>query len=635
MTTLSLLLIAAQAFAEPAALPVAPPVAPPPANTGDYVQKNYTRSDAQIAMRDGVHLYTTIYSPKGVASAPILMMRTPYGIHPYEADKHRNTLGPTPWFLPEKYIFVYQDVRGCYMSEGVFENMRPQRRENAPVGSIDESTDTYDTIDWLVKNVPGNNGKVGLYGISYPGFYTSAGMIDHHPNLVAASPQAPIADWYFDDFMHHGAFFQMHAFNFFSMFGLPRPLPSPARHLPFRYGTNDGYRFYLEAGTAKDLDEKYLKGNVAYWKTISEHPTRDEFWKARDLLPHLKKVAPNVLVVGGWFDAEDLYGALNTYRAIEKQNPGIENHLVMGPWYHGGWNRSDGDKLGPLAFGKGNSEFFQRDIELQFFNEHLKGTAGPKLAKAIVFETGDNRWRTFDRWPPAGGTPAKLYFGDRFRLVHEQPTEPSNDAFPSDPRKPVPFFEAPTNTMSREYMTSDQRFVWHRPDVLSYVTEPLPTAVTVAGPLQTHLTVSTTGTDADWIVKLIDVYPDPIPSGHGETDMAGKQILIRSEVVRGRYRTGYDRAVPFIPNEPTVVTVPMQDVLHMFRPGHRLMVQISSTWFPLIDRNPQKFVPNIFLARESDFEPATHRVFRGPGRESWLELEMLPAQPAGPARESR
>ncbi|HEX3313535.1 MAG TPA: CocE/NonD family hydrolase, partial [Gemmataceae bacterium] len=316
-------------------------------------------------------------------------------------------------------------------------------------------------------------------------------------------------------------------------------------------------------------------------------------------------------------------------------NPGIENHLVMGPWYHGGWNRSDGDKLGPLAFGKGNSEFFQRDIELQFFNEHLKGTAGPKLAKAIVFETGDNRWRTFDRWPPAGGTPAKLYFGDRFRLVHEQPTEPSNDAFPSDPRKPVPFFEAPTNTMSREYMTSDQRFVWHRPDVLSYVTEPLPTAVTVAGPLQTHLTVSTTGTDADWIVKLIDVYPDPIPSGHGETDMAGKQILIRSEVVRGRYRTGYDRAVPFIPNEPTVVTVPMQDVLHMFRPGHRLMVQISSTWFPLIDRNPQKFVPNIFLARESDFEPATHRVFRGPGRESWLELEMLPAQPAGPARESR
>ena len=578
-------------------------------------------------MRDGVKLYTTIYSPKGVDSAPMLMMRTPYGIHPYEPGKYRNSLGPTGWFLSEKYIFVYQDVRGCFMSEGAFENMRPQRGPNAAPGSIDESTDTYDTIDWLVKNVPGNNGKIGQYGISYPGFYTSAGMINHHPALVAASPQAPIADWYFDDFMHHGAFFQVHAFNFFSTFGLARPMPTQARHLPFRYGTTDGYRFFLEAGTAKDLDEKYLKGNVAYWKTLSEHPTRDAYWKARDLLPHLKKVAPNVLVVGGWFDAEDLYGALSTFRAIEKQNPGIENHLVMGPWYHGGWNRSDGDKLGPLVFGPGISEFFQRDIELQFFNQHLKGMPGQKLAKAIVFETGDNRWRTFDRWPPARSTTSKLFLGDRFRLVRE-PSAETSDAFPSDPRKPVPFYETPTTGMAREYMTSDQRFVWHRPDVLSYVTEPLSTAVTVAGPLQAHLTVSTTATDADWIVKLIDVYPDPIPTGHGETEMAGKQILIRSEVVRGRYRTGYDKAVPFTPNEPTVVTVPLQDVLHTFRPGHRLMVQISSTWFPLIDRNPQKFVSNIFQARETDFEPATHRVFRGP-TQSWIEVPTLPIEPTG------
>jgi uncharacterized protein len=621
--SLSFLLLAAQTVAQ---IPAQPP-APPPANTGDYVLKNYTRTDAQIAMRDGVKLYTIVYSPKGVDSAPMLMMRTPYGIHPYEPEKYRNSLGPTSWFLPEKYIFVYQDVRGCFMSEGTFENMRPQRGPNAPPGSIDESTDTYDTIDWLVKNVPGNNGKIGQYGISYPGFYTSAGIINHHPALVAASPQAPIADWYFDDFMHHGAFFQMHAFNFFSNFGLPRAAPTQARHLPFRYGTNDGYRFYLEAGTAKDLDEKYLKGNIAYWKTLSEHPTRDDFWKARDLLPHLKKVAPNVLVVGGWFDAEDLYGALNTYSAIEKQNPGIENHLVMGPWYHGGWNRSDGDKLGPLAFGSGNSEFFQRDIELSFFNQHLKGMPGQKLAKAIVFETGDNRWRTFDRWPPARATASKLFLGDRFRLVRE-PSAESSDAFPSDPRKPVPFYESPTTGMAREYMTSDQHFVWRRPDVLSYVTEPLSTAVTVAGPIQAHLTVSTSATDSDWIVKLIDMYPDPIPSGHGEPELAGKQILIRSEVVRGRYRTGYDKAVPFTPNEPTVVNVPLQDVLHSFRPGHRLMVQISSTWFPLIDRNPQKFVPNIFQARETDFEAATHRVFRGP-TQSWIELQTLPVEPTG------
>jgi putative CocE/NonD family hydrolase len=594
-----------------------------PANTGDYVLKNYTRTSVQIPMRDGVKLYTTIYSPKDPSQRyPILMTRTPYGVAPYEEGKYRNTLGPNPYFLTEKYIFVYQDVRGRFMSEGEFENMRPQRGEKAPPGTTDESTDTYDTIDWLVRNVPGHNNKVGLFGISYPGFYTSAGMVNAHPNLVAASPQAPIADWFFDDFFHHGAFFQVHAFNFFSRFGWPRPKPTTTGFEPFKYPITDGYRFYLEAGTPSNLEAKHFKGGVAFWNTMAEHPNYDHFWKARNLLPHLKKVAPAVMVVGGWYDAEDLYGICQTFRAIERQNPSTKLHYVMGPWVHGGWSKPDGSKLGGLNFGSNTSDFFQREIELQFFNRHLKGVEATKLAKATMFETGTNRWRAFNEWPPAEAKSRKLYFDDASRLSSTEPKTTARDEFPSDPRKPVPFYEGNTTSMSVDYMVADQRFTWRRPDVLAYQTEPLTAATTVAGLIKAHLTVSTTGTDADWVVKLIDVYPDQMPEG--QKALAGSQILVRSEVIRGRFRDSFEKPTPFTPEEPTVVSLELQDVLHTFRPGHRLMVQVCSTWFPIVDRNPQKFVPNIFFAKEEDYQMATHRVHRGPGRSSWIELATLP-----------
>ena len=606
---------------------LSPASAQPPAETAKYIREHFTKAEHKVPVRDGVHLFTSVYSPKDTSRKyPILMMRTPYSVGPYGKDVYRKALGPSREFLTQGYIFVYQDVRGRYMSEGTFANMRPQIDHKKSARDVDESTDTYDTIEWLLKNVPNHNGKVGLYGISYPGFYAAAGMIDAHPALRAVSPQAPIADWFYDDFNHHGAFFLTHAFNFLSSFGLPRPKPTTVHNPRFHHGTPDGYEFFLDMGPLANANRKYLHHKVAFWDEMAAHPNYDSFWQQRNLLPHLNKVAPAVMTVGGWFDAEDLYGPLKIYRSVEKRNPGIFNVLVMGPWRHGGWAGGKGDRLGKAFFGSDTSAFFRKNMELPFFNHFLKGEGEQRLPEAYVFETGANRWRQFDHWPPRGTQTRRLYFRAGGKLAFEAPEDEgdAHDEYVSDPAKPVPFTEKITTQMDVDYMTDDQRFAARRPDVLVYQTEPLQEALTLAGPLLADLRVSTSGTDADWVVKLIDVFPNDAKDPQGKP-LGGYQMMVRSEVIRGRFRNSYEKPEPFVANEPAKVPLELQDVLHTFKKGHRLMIQVQSTWFPLVDRNPQKYVPNIFKAEAKDFIKATHRIYRSKKLPTSIEIGVLHA----------
>jgi putative CocE/NonD family hydrolase len=595
-------------------------------NLPEYIRKNYTRQDHEIPMRDGIKLHTSVFLPKDATQKyPILINRTPYSIPPYDKDAMPGSLGPNRYFAPEGYIFVRQDVRGCYMSEGTFVNMRPQLTRPGGKNDIDESTDTYDTIDYLIKKLDNHNGKVGLYGISYPGFYSSAGMVNAHPNLKAVSPQAPIADWFFDDFFHHGAYFLTHSFNFFSSFGHPRPKPTTFRVGRFNYPVNDGYQFWLDMGPLGNVNKKIFKNDVAFWNEMAEHPNYDGFWQARNLLPHLKNVAPAVMTVGGWFDAEDLYGALNTYTAVEKQNPKIFNVIVMGPWAHGAWE-GYGAKLGNIDFGSDTSAYYQKEIEFPFFNHFLKGKGEHNLPEASMFETGTNRWRKFDQWPPAGVDRKKLHFHAGGRLAYELAGEKGEpfDEFISDPKKPVPYTDMVTNVMTREYMTDDQRFASKRPDVVVYQTDELTEDLTLAGPIVANLKVSTTGTDSDWVVKVIDVFPQGAGGG-GMHPLSGYQMMVRSEVIRGRFRNNFDKPEAFKPGEPTTVKLKLQDVLHTFKKGHRVMVQVCCSWFPLTDRNPQTFVPNIFYAEEKDFVKATQRVYCSPQHPTTIEVGVLKA----------
>lgn len=603
----------------------APPPTPAEALAA-HVRTHYDKQELRIPMRDGTELYTAVYTPRDTSrSYPLLLKRTPYSCAPYGADAFPPALGPSTPFAEAGYIFVYQDVRGRFMSGGEFVDMRPHRPTKAGPQEIDESSDTFDTITWLLANLHNHNGRVGMYGISYPGFYAATGMIDAHPALRAVSPQAPIADWFFDDFHHHGAFFLPHSFNFFASFGLPRPKPTSEWNKPFVHGTPDGYQFFLDVGPLANLERRHLKGQVAFWRDVVAHPNYDEFWQARDLLPHLKKVAPAVLTVGGWFDAEDLYGPLHIYAAVEKQNPDVTNLLVMGPWSHGGWSRTTGERLGDISFGGKTSEHYQQTIELPFFEHHLKDAPAHGLAEANVFETGVNRWRAFPSWPP----PARartLYFGADEALLAAAPADAGFDEFISDPAKPVPATQEIHVGMPKEYMTEDQRFASRRPDVLVYQTPPLTEDLTIAGPISAELWVSTTGTDADWIVKLIDVLPGDTPDPEGTrrgVRLGGYQMMVRSEAFRGRFRDSYSAPKPFTPGQPTRVTVPLQDVMHTFQKGHRVMVQVQSTWFPFIDRNPQTFVPNIFEASDKDFKRQTHRVHRARAKASKIVLPVL------------
>ncbi len=600
------------------------------AQRADVVRGKYAKSEYRIKMRDGVELFTSVYVPRDAAATkeyPILMQRTCYSVRPYGEDSYRGSLGPNRELQDDGYIFVYQDVRGCYLSQGTFKNMTPHIANKKGTQDVDESTDTYDTIAWLLKNVKHHNGRVGLWGISYPGFYAAAGMIDAHPALKAVSPQAPIADWWYDDFHHRGAFFLPHLFNFVLRFGQPRPQPTTLPALGHDLGTKDGYQFFLDMGPLSNASA-YMRDRMEMWNNAVAHPNYDAHWKSRNLLPHLQNVAPAVLIVGGWFDAEDLYGPLQIYRRIEAENPDVQNQIVMGPWHHGGWARSAGDHLGNIDFESKTSRYFQRRIETAFFRAHLRDGVSPTLAEATMFNTGVNRWRYFDQWPPANVKKERRFFSSNERLSRLAPsaTKPAYDEFISDPHRPVPFTEDTDIGMTRAYMTDDQRFAACRPDVLVYKTSPLDKAITLCGPLVADLRVSTSQTDADWIVKLIDVFPADAQDGpfvRAGKHMSNYQMMVRSEVIRGRFRDDPSAPKPFVSDQPTRVRLPLQDVLHTFRPGHRIMVQVQSTWFPLVDRNPQKYVPSIFKAKKEDFVKATHRLYRDAKHPSSIEFGVL------------
>lgn len=628
------------AFAGPAGAHDQTPKPPPhqgdPAERAELIRSRYTKYEFRIPMRDGARLFTSVYVPVDASPSkryPMLLQRTPYTVAPYGSDRYKRALGPGVAFEKEGFIFVFQDVRGRNMSEGDFVDVRPHLATKRGAKDTDESTDTYDTIQWLVKNVPHNNERVGMWGVSYPGYYTSAGAIDSHPALKAVSPQAPIADWFWDDMHRHGAFNLVLAFNFFSSFGKPRPQPvAPEDWDRFEHGTPDGYQFFLDMGPLSNADTRHFKGDIAFWKDIVAHPNYDDFWKARNILPHLRNIKAAVMVVGGWYDTEDLYGPLRTYSAIEKQNPKTSNMLVMGPWSHGGWVKDDGSSLGDAEFGFATSSSYQ-ELSLAFFKHHLKEGPKPGLPEALVFETGANRWRGFESWPPKAARETRLYFQPKGGLTTTAPTGtgPLFDEYVSDPARPVPFTTEITTGWTKNYMTEDQRFASRRPDVLVYQTEPLEKDLTLAGPLEAELWVSTTGTDADWVVKLVDVNPGKLPGWTPKDDESGKrnrggqQTLVRGEAFRGRFREDYSTPKPFKPGEVTKVRFFINDVFHTFKRGHRVMIQVQSSWFPFIDRNPQTFVPNIFEAKEEDFVRAFHRVYRSPANASSVKVTVLPA----------
>ena len=600
----------------------------PPDTNALWLAEHYTKYEHRIPMRDGVHLFTRVYFPKGeVQPLPILLTRTPYALKPYGDDNYPTSInGSFLTLAKDKFVLVTQDVRGRYGSEGQYVHVRPFNPNKGPKDA-DESSDAYDTIDWLVKNIPNNNGKVGVFGISYPGFYTSMSMIDSHPALKAASPQAPISDWFMGDDLHHnGAFFLSQNFNFFYTFAQKREDPLHEETRPFNFQDPDGYDFYLRMGTLAN-SESLLKGRAPEWNEFLAHETYDSWWQARNIRPHLQNVHCAVMTVGGWYDAEDFFGALETYRWTERQNSGITNVLVIGPWSHGGWSRSDGDKLGDIDFHAKTSQFYREKIELPFFRRFLKSDTNYIPPEAYVFETGTAQWRTFDAWPPKEVSTRKLYFHANGALDFNAPTETSDafDEYVSDPAKPVPFTLEVTTDYPRSYPVHDQRFTASRPDVLVYETEPLKEDVTLAGPLVATLHVSTTGTDSDWIVKLIDVYawdhhdPEPNPA---HVKMGNYQQLVRGDVFRGKFRNSFEKPEPFEPGKVTKIEFTMPDIFHTFRRNHRVMVQIQSTWFPLVDRNPQTFV-NISTAKPEDFRKATQRIYRAANAASSLTLQVL------------
>ena len=607
------------------------------ASLDDYVKAHYTKYEFRIPMRDGKRLFTAVYAPKDTSEPhPFLMNRTPYSVGPYGEDQYPRHLGPSDEFEKSGYIFVYQDVRGRWMSEGDFIEMRPHIDQKKSPQDVDDSSDTYDTIEFLLHHVPNNNGKAGIWGISYPGFYTSASIIDSHPALVAASPQAPMTDLFLGDDSYHGGAFMLSANFGFYVFFKPQTEPqAPHPTFDFDFGTPDSYKFYLNAGSLANLEKTYLKGANWLYTDQQSHDTYDSYWQSRDLSRQMKNVKCAVLVVGGWYDAEDLSGPYKTFNAISKFNPGTPTTLVEGPWVHGGWARNDGDHLGDIQFNAKTSEFFRQDVQFPFFEHYLKGK-GEAQPKAVVFETGTNVWRTFDSWPPRAATPKTLYFHSGGKLSFDPPTESSSsDSYLSDPAHPVPFVGYTTNTVPQRYMVDDQRFAAARPDVLVYQTEPLEEDVTIAGPISPKLRIASTGSDSDFDVKLIDVYPEdyPNPDESGRPNkrvidtpplfMGGYQQLLRGEPMRAKFRNSWEKTEALTPGKQTEVDFTMPDLFHTFRRGHRIMVQVQSSWFPLTDRNPQTFtdIPN---AKPEDFVKATETVFHQMDAPSGVEVLILP-----------
>jgi putative CocE/NonD family hydrolase len=606
------------------------------------VREHYTKYEFRIPMRDGKLLFTSVYVPKDSSrSYPFLVNRTPYSVAPYGVDQYRKTLGPSDEFQRAGYIFVNQDVRGRYMSEGTFVEMRPHIDNKKSKDDVDDSSDMYDTVEWMLKNIPNNHGKVGIWGISYPGFYTSASIIDSHPAIKAASPEAPMTDLFMGDDAYHGGAFMLAAnFGFYTFF---RPQPVPILPLKdsqrFNFGTADDYDFFLRMGSLAEAKALYFKDPNWLWDDQVAHDTYDDYWKARNLAPHMKNIHCAVLTVGGWFDAEDLQGPFSTHTAIGRNNPEIYNGLVVGPWVHGGWARYDGNHLGSVNFASNTGQFFRSQILFPFFEQYLKGGADAKLPAAYVFETGTNTWREYPTWPPKNTESKTLYFRGNGALSFDAPSDPagSADEYVSDPNRPVPFVGYPATSVPQEYMVADQRFAATRPDVLVYQTEPLERDLTIVGPVSPKLFVSTSGTDSDWIVKLIDVYPEDYPDenpppanavppndvGPPTVRIAGYEQLIRGEPMRGKFRKSFEHPEAFTPGKVEEVSFTMPDINHTFRRGHRIMVQVQSSWFPLIDRNPQAF-ENIPDAKAADFQKATERVYRSKTQPSGIKVQVLP-----------
>lgn len=602
-----------------------------------WVRDNYTKTEQYISMRDGIRLFTSIYTPKDKSEKhPILMNRTPYSAAPYGDSLFRSVLWASHWkyYARENYIFVIQDVRGRWMSEGEFEDVRPFIKDKKSSTDVDEASDTYDAIDWLVKNIPNNNGNVGVFGISYPGFYSTMAAASGHPALKAVSPQAPVTDWFIgDDFHHNGAFFQLDGFGFYSGFGKPRPKPTTVGSPGYVFTVRDNYKFFLEAGTLKHL-AKLMGDSIKFWKEMYAHPNYDDWWKARDARTAMYNIKPAMLVVGGLFDAEDCWGAWNLYKAIEKQNPAANNKLVMGPWYHGQWSSRDGSNLGNVRFNSNTAFWYQNNVEIPFFNYYLKGIGeDPQIPEATIFFSGENKWKKLQQWPPVNTSPRPIYFEANGALSWNRPGKYNGfSEYLSDPAHPVPYTEDVHHSRTRDYMTDDQRFASRRPDVLTFQTFPLDEDLTLAGPLIADLKVSISGSDADFVVKIIDVFPDnfrypgdiiqPNRAVGGTYPMGGYQMLVRGEIMRGKYRNSFEKPEAFKPGKIETMRFELPDIAHTFKKGHRLMVQVQSSWFPLADRNPQKFM-NIYEAEPGDFQKATIRIYHDAANASSISLPIV------------
>jgi len=600
---------------------------PAAAQENNFSSSDYEKSRYDIEMRDGVKLHTIVYAPKDDASEfPILIRRTPYSCRPYDDNVVPEQIISNPYMQKEGFIIVCQDVRGRWMSEGDYTTMTPNQADEQ---KIDESSDTNDTIEWLLNNIPNNNGKVGQWGISYPGFYTTAALPDAHPAMAASSPQAPIADFFFDDFHHNGAY-TLGYWYVTPLFGIQHEGPTDTSWYDFPDTfTQDAYLFYKDLTPLSNADDYFGEDNF-FWQELVNHPNYDEFWQSRNILAHLNDITHPVMTVGGWFDAEDLYGPLNTYKTIEENNPGIQNTIVMGPWSHGQWASSNPhQRVGDIYFGEGISEFYKKEIEYPFFMKYLKGAEIDAPPEAYMYDTGLGEWSTFGQWPPAHSEKSTWYFQDDGSLKTEIPNETDGrfTEYVSDISNPVPYKEEKELVfIPRDYMTSDQRFAARRPDVITFETEVLEEDITLAGDIVTNLYVSTTGTASDFFVKLIDVYPPSVsetehtPEG---VELDNYHQLVRSEAMRGRFRESFEVPKPFEPNKITPIEFPLQDVYHTFKKGHKIQVQIQSTWFPLFDLNPQKYVPNIFKAEKEDFINATQRIYHTPDYPSSIVVKIL------------
>ena len=593
-------------------------------NSPRFPDQAYRKIEYRIPMRDGTKLYTAVYVPTAAPGRhPMLMERTPYSAGPYNTTNMGGLLGSQK-FRAAGYIYVQQDVRGQFMSEGTYVNVRPQLKPGEK--GIDESTDTYDTIDYLVKHVPQNNGNVGMIGISYPGFYAAVGAINTHPALKAVSPQAPVSDWVIGDDVHHNlAFFLQDNFDFSAWFDVPRKgLERDHKGIAVDKRGLSAYDFFLKAGTLADLDKNYVRGRIPYWEELMDHGTYDQYWKDRALPPQLKNIKCAVLFTGGWFDAEDMWGALHDYQAVKRQDKGTPDYLVMGPWFHGMWGDGPGNTFGDLNFGMPTASWYRDNVEFPFFDKYLRNPSVPAPATASVFETGVNKWRTFPQWPPAGLKPLRVYLGPTKNLVPDASATDGEDSYVNDPAQPTPYQGRREATeRGTEYMIDDQTWAEKRDDVLTYKGEVVEKPITVAGSVDVDLWASTTGTDGDFIVKVIDQWPSDAkevsPRG---VPMANYEQFVRGDIMRGKFRNSLEKAEPFEPGKPTKIHFVLNDLFHTFKPGHRMMIQIQSSWFPLVDRNPNKFV-DIYHASASDFQKATITIYHDPKHPSSLTFGQL------------